>query len=133
MMQSLHLNKKKSFKFLDIFSASPFWTQNFFSSEFVTGLQERLKHTVLNSRAESTTLGYHKSFQKWKNFAIDILDVPTLPADPFHVALYLQHLAEIAAVNSTFYSINWAHGLAGIPSPTQSKFLITVKKVLLEA
>ena len=108
----------------------------FFSSKFVTGLQERLKHTVLNSRAKSTTLVYHKSFQKWKNFAIDILDVPTLPADPFHVALYLQHLAEsssIAAANSTFYAINWARGLAGIPSPTQSKFLITVKEGIVRS
>ena len=114
-----------------------FWT-NFFSSEFVTGLQERLKHTVLNSRAESTTLGYHKLFQKWKKkqLAIDILNVPTLPADPFHVALYLQHLAEsssIAAVNSTFYTINWAHGLAGIPSPTQSKFFISVKEGIVRS
>ena len=134
--KNLHLNKKKSFKFLDIFSASPFWTQNFFSSEFVTGLQERLKHTVLNSRAESTTLGYHKSFQKWQNFAINILDVPTLPADPFHIALYLQHLAEsssIAAVNSTFYAINWAHGLSGIASPTQSKFFIRVKEGIVRS
>lgn len=89
---------------------------------------------MLSSRAQSTTAGYNRSFQKWKNFATHILQVPYLPADPFHVALYLQHLAEtssIAAINSTFYSINWAHGLAGIPSPTHNIFLVTVREGII--
>ena len=114
----------------------PFGYKNFFSSEFVNGLKERLKHTVLNSRAESTTLEYHKSFQKRKKFATDVLDVPTLPADPFHVALHFQPLADsssIAAVHSTFSAINWEHGLAGNPSPTQNKFLITVKEGIVRS
>ena len=89
---------------------------------------------MLSSRAQNTTAGYNRSFQKWKNFATHILQVPYLPADPFHVALYLQHLAEtssIAAINSTFYSINWAHGLAGIPSLTHNIFLVTVREGII--
>jgi hypothetical protein len=90
---------------------------------------------MLSSRAQSTTAGYNRSFQKWKNFATHILQVPYLPADPFHVALYLQHLSEtssIAAINFTFYSINWAHGLAEIPSPTHNIFWLPSEKVLLD-
>ena len=119
---------------LDMFSSSPIWSQNVTSSVFISGLKERLKYTMLSSRAQSTTAGYNRSFQKWKNFATHILQVPYLPAYPFHIALYLQHLAEtssIAAINSTFYSINWAHGLGGIPSPTHNIFLVTVRESII--
>ena len=80
---------------------------------------------MLSSRAQSTTAGYNRSFQKWKNFATHILQVPYLPTDPFHVALYLQHLAEtssIAAINSTFYSINSSNFI---------QFLVTVREGII--
>jgi ribosomal protein S18 len=90
---------------------------------------------MLYSKAESTTIGYSKSFQKWKKFAEGVLDVQYLPADPFHVALYLQHLSDtssIAAVNSIFYAINWAHSLAGFVSPTQDQFLVAVRAGIIK-
>ena len=48
----------------------------------------------------------------------------------------MQPLAEsssIAAVNSKSYAINWAHGLAGILSQIQNKFLITVKEGIVRS
>ena len=73
---------------------------------------------------------YNRAFQKWMKFAKDILNVPYLPANPFHVALFFQHLADtasVSAVNSTFYAINWAHVISGFISPTQDQFVVMVK------
>lgn len=81
-----HNNVVVSFVVVDIFHNSPIWSQNSSSSEFVTGLRKRLKYSIINSRATSTTAGYSKAFQKWKTFAEAILGTSPLPADNFQVA-----------------------------------------------
>ena len=49
------------------------------------------------------------------------------PAKTEHVAVSLQHLMDTArfhtAVDSAIYAIQWVHGLAGIPSPTDSPII----------
>ena len=49
-----------------------------------------------------------------------------------HVALYLQHLLDSthshSAVDSAIYGIQWAHHLAGIPSPTDSPIIHDVSR-----
>ena len=76
---------------------------------FIQGLTDRLKTTVLSSKAFSTSSQYHRAFRKWKEFAVCKLNETSFPADPFHVALYLQHLIEQAqspgVVDSAFYGI----------------------------
>ena len=52
-------------------------------------LAERLKTTILSSKANSTSLLYHRAYRKWKKFAISTFDGNVFPAKPFHVALYL--------------------------------------------
>ena len=93
-------------------------------NSFVQGLTDRLKTTVLSSKAYSTSPQYHRAFRKWKEFAVCKLNETGFPADPFHVALYLQHLLEQAqspsVIDSAFYGIKWAHDMAGVPSPTDN-------------
>ena len=98
---------------------------------FIQGLTDRLKTTVLSSKAFSTSSQYHRAFRKWKEFAVCKLNETSFPADPFHVALYLQHLIEQAQspgmVDSAFYGIKWAHDMAGVPSPTDNPVVENVR------
>ena len=95
------------------------------------GLAERLKTTILSSKANSTSSLYHRAYRKWKEFAISKLDGAVFPAKPFHVALYLQHLIEQShspsVIDSAFYGIKWAHSMAGIPSPTDNPVVEAVR------
>ena len=79
----------------DIFQ-SGFWDfgQDALPDGPIQGLAERLKTTILSSKANSTSLPYHRAYRKWKDFAISTFDGNVFPAKPFHVALYLQHLIE---------------------------------------
>ena len=75
------------------------------------GLASRLQKSVLSARAPATTNTYHRAFKRWKDFAVSNLKSNYLPANPIHVAVYLQH----------FYAIKWAHEIAGIASPTDNQ------------
>ena len=94
-------------------------------------LAERLKTTILSSKANSTSLLYHRAYRKWKQFAISTFDRNVFPAKPFHVALYLQHRIEQShspsVIDSASYGIKWAHSLAGIPSPTDNPIVEAVR------
>ena len=98
---------------------------------FIQGLTDRLKTTVLSSKAYSTSSQYHRAFRKWKEFAVCKLNETSFPADPFHVALYLQHLIEQAhppsVIDSAFHGIKWAHDMAGVPSPTDNSVVENVR------
>ena len=98
---------------------------------FIQGLTGRLKTTVLSSKAYSTSFQYHRAFRKWKEFAVCKLNENSFPADPFHVALYLQHLIEqsqsSSIIDSAFYGIKWAHDMAGVPSPTDNPVVEAVR------
>jgi site-specific recombinase XerD len=81
-----------------------------------------MKSTVLASKAPGTTDSFRRAFSRWKHFASSRNYIQAFPASPRHVALYLQFLLDTTgsanAVDSALYAINWAHNLAGLPSPT---------------
>ncbi|KAK2549651.1 hypothetical protein P5673_029768, partial [Acropora cervicornis] len=115
----------------DVF-CSGFWRDQVTpENSFVQGLTDRLKTTVLSSKAYSTSSQYHRAFRKWKEFAVCKLNETGFPADPFHVALYLQHLLEQAqspsVIDSAFYGIKWAHDMAGLPFPTDNSVVENVR------
>ena len=93
-------------------------------------LAERLKTTVLKTKAASTTLIYLRSLRHWKAFADKYAAVQYFPADPLHVALYLQHVMETTkshhSVDTALYAIRWAHKLAGLPSPTDNPMVSSI-------
>ena len=115
----------------DVF-CSGFWRHQVSPGDgFVQGLTGRLKTMVLSSKAFSTSSQYHRAFRKWKEFAVCKLKGTSFPADPFHVALCLQHLIEQAqspkVVDSAFYGIKWAHDMARVPSPTDNPVVENVR------
>ena len=59
-------------------------------------------------------------------------DFCAFPAKSEHVALYLQHLLDTthshSAVDSAIFGIQWAHHLAGLPSPTDSPIIHAVSR-----
>ena len=100
----------------------------------MSGLISRLKSTVIASRAPGirTNDAYRRAFTRWKNFASSVDEIQVFPARTEHVALYLQHLLDTthspSAVDFAIYGIQWAHNLAGTPSPTDSPIIHDVSR-----
>ena len=86
-------------------------------------LAKALPISVLHCRAPSTTKKYLGAYKRWRNWASEH-KIPTFPAEPAYLALYLQHLAEVksskSAVEEAVNSLTWAHTLAGIPAPNSA-------------
>ena len=78
-------------------------------------------------RCSGTTDAYRRSFSRWRDFACSRGEIQVFPASTEHVALYLQYLLDTtrshSAADSAIYGIQWAHNLAGIPSPTDSPII----------
>ena len=55
-------------------------------------LIDELPGTVLQAEANSTVKCYSSSWQRWKRWSMEKLGKCELPANPMHVALYLQDL-----------------------------------------
>ena len=95
-------------------------------------LASRLESTVIASRATGTTDAYGRAFLRWRRFAASLDEIQAFPAKPEHVALYLQHVLDTtkshSAVDSAIYGIQWAHNLAGIPSPTNSPIVHAISR-----
>ena len=100
--------------------------------ESLKELASRLEATVLASRAPGTTDAYRRSFARWKKFASSKSEIQHFPAKTEHVALYLQHLIDTthsqSTVDSAIYAIQWAHTMAGIPSPTNSPIIHAIRE-----
>ncbi len=95
-------------------------------------LAEQLPSVFKESLAHSSSKNYCYGFLRWKKWAGNYEEVSVLPAKPFYVALYLlrvlQDARSASVVDLAAYSINWAHRMAGIQSPTSEQCV----KVVLE-
>ena len=84
------------------------------------------------SRAAGTTDAHRRAFLRWRSFASSKDEIQVFPARTEHVALYLQHVLDTtqspSAVDSAIYGIQWAHNLAGIPSPTDSPIVNSISR-----
>ena len=79
---------------LDIFH-SGFWVfRDGPLDDLLEGLKDRLKTTVLSSKANGTFIVYNRAFCGWNQFANDKLNGKAFLASSFHLVLYLQHLLE---------------------------------------
>ena len=79
---------------------------------------------VLQSRAPSIVKKYSGAFLRWKRWALSKrADIPTLPANPLHVALYLMFLihkcSTSAPVEEAVNVSSWAHQVAFVEDPTR--------------
>ena len=75
---------------------------------------------------------YDRAFRRWKEFALSKHELSYLPANPMHVAVYLQYVLEStrssSSVDTAFYSIKWAHESAGLVSPTDNPLVNRVRE-----
>ena len=96
-----------------------------------------LPKCVLQARQQSTVKNYSYSFNRWKKWASSFPEISTFPADATYVALYLLSLGQSAStsspINSAFYSISWAHKLAGVEDPTSQQLPKLVRESLLRS
>ena len=64
-------------------------------------------------------------------YALRKKELSYFPANPMHVAIYLQYVLEStrssASVDTAFYSIKWAHESAGLVSPTDNPLVNRVR------
>ena len=111
-----------SFLSTDVFT-SPMWAElNHVEDPSLRCLAEKLPEVVLGSRADNTTLSYLNGFKRWRSWACKFPEITVLPATPAYVSLYLLSVLQAstspAPVQTAFYSIRWAHEIAGFESPT---------------
>ena len=74
----------------------------------------------LNSLANSTVTKYLCDFRRWKTWA-GSKGLEAVPAKPYLISLYLQHLSEDtnskASVEEACNAVTWLHTTAGLSSP----------------
>ena len=109
---------------LDVFASGVWATFAGLRDPSLRELASRLESTVIVSRAIVTTDVYRRASLRWRRFAASSDEIQAFPAKLEHVALYLQHVLDTtkshSAGVSAIYGIQWAHNLAGIPSPPSS-------------
>lgn len=108
---------------------------NDFQDPKLKELAEKLPDIVMHSREDATVKQYRYGFQRWKLWAAQFEEIKALPASPMHVSLYLVSIMQYAKTSSpvttAFYSISWAHKLAGVQDPTDHVLPKRVKESAL--
>ena len=117
------MNYTSVFYFLtDIFSIGVWKRSSQLQHPDLKSLARQLPFVALQSRQDKTVRNYHNGYLRWRRWASQYEEVQHLPADSYHIALYLMHLLNSsvshAPVSLGFYSISWAHRMAGLSDPT---------------
>ena len=80
--------------------------------------------------ADSTQQKYEKAWEKWELWCALYPESPTLPANPFYVALYINDLVlgecKIGALEAAAAGIRYGHIVADLRNPMQDMFVKTV-------
>ena len=82
-----------------------------------------LPHLIESAYAESTLKKYKPAWEKWLVWTKSFSEVNHCPAEPFHVAIYLNDVVSLikteGALTSAFLGIRWGHHTSGHSSPTE--------------
>ena len=89
-------------------------------------------------RENNTTKTYSSYFQKWKIWATQLPEVNVLPADEFHIVLYMIHLLQIGktfpAIRMSYSARNYFNSIVGYQNPCQTSLpynvLEGIKRIL---
>ena len=86
----------------------------------------------LASRSDNTVRQYKYAFNSFCKWCLSHNITQTLPSLDIYVSMYLIHLTNIgksvSTINEAYYSISWAHRLAGDRHPCKSDLVFTVKE-----
>ena len=97
-----------------------------------------LSKVLTKARENSTTKTNSSYFEKWKIWTTQFPEVNVLPADEFHIVLYLIHLLQTGktfpVIRMSYFAINYFHSIVGYqnPCPTSLPYnlLEGIKRIL---
>ena len=97
-----------------------------------------LSKVLTKTREKSTTKTYSSYFEEWKTWATQFPEVNVLPADEFHIVLYMIHLLQTGktfpVIRMSYFAINYFHSIVGYqnPCPTSLPYnaLEGIKRIL---
>lgn len=119
------------FSFSDVFKSAKWKSSWTTSNPSLQPLMKKLPELCLKSKADNTRKKYGYAFTKFRKWCL-LHDISFLPATDFHVSLYLTSLGEncntTGSIDEAFYSISWAHKMAGYPNPCTSDLTISVRE-----
>lgn len=101
-------------------SYSQFWSQDV--PVELQKVKKQLLQSTLSSKATTTQSVYFTAFQKFVEFC-NVYNMCPLPANPMHVALFLEHKKfnqtkpqSASSSAHALYGIDWVQKMAGFPS-----------------
>lgn len=96
-------------------------------------LAATLPSLVLHGKAPATIKKYSGAFGRWKKWAASRQEIPTLPAKPIHVALYLSYLAQsartAAPLEEAVNALSWVHRMATVEDIMDHPIVVQVLAV----
>ena len=105
----------------------------------LVNLSRKIPEVMLVSRAPGTVTKYLSTFQRWQEWASS-QEIPSVPAESWHICLYvvklLQEARTASPITSAICAMAWSHKVRGIPDPTdnaQVQNLVQAAKRLLAA
>ncbi|XP_067681328.1 integrase/recombinase xerD homolog, partial [Haliotis asinina] len=109
--------------FSGIFSVGIWRDKDDLVHQDLVDLSTKMPGIVLKSKADATVVKYRRAFTCWKKWASRFKEITVLPANSFHVGLYLMSLIQSGkrspVIMNAVYGIRWAHRVAGLPDPCQ--------------
>ena len=84
----------------------------------------------MQGKAPTTVKKYAGAFSRWKRWASSWQEIPSLPARPIHVALYLTYLAQTAKTSApleeAINALSWVHKMATVEDITTHPLVVQV-------
>ena len=90
-----------------------FWWNTESSDRELSDLTSSLPEVLNAAYATSTFEKYTRGWQKWLDWSRTKQEIVSIPADPFHVALYLNFVlrsnGKKGSLSEAFHGIRWVH------------------------
>ena len=119
-------------QFTDVFSTGIWADFNDIENPHLKELSKRIPSLMVQSRQEGTVKNYLFGFNRWKKWASKYPEIDSFPAKPKYVAIFLSDILFVskshAPVSNAFYSLSWAHKMAGVTDPTDNEVVKRVKE-----
>ena len=89
-----------------------------------------LSKVLTKARENSTTKTYSSYFENWKIWATQFPEFNVLPADEFHIVLYMMYLLQtgktFSVIRMSYFAINHFHSIVGYQNPCPSSLSYNV-------
>jgi integrase len=125
--------KKSAAEFSEGGANKQFELQN----DVLINLSRVVPSTLMASHAGSTNKAYSRIFNIWKAWSVDFPEVQALPADQYHVSLFLIDYAKktqsAASVKLVLPALTWVHHMAGLTTTLNTQYLHNISLGLVRS